>query len=91
MSPDQEADALGDDARQILLSVWKGAKLTHPQTAGGCYFWFLDGLVIDDAGPRELQARELIPALAPGLPIPLTDRGRAVAERLAGESTGFRV
>jgi hypothetical protein len=87
MPDDKRDDALGDAARQILFSMWSGAKLTHPQTAGGCYFWFLDGSVIDDAGPRELQARELIPALAPGLPIPLTDRGRAVAERLIADDS----
>lgn len=47
---------------------------------------FLDGSVIDDAGPRELQARELIQTLRPGsTPIPLTERGRALAQRLGAE------
>jgi prepilin-type processing-associated H-X9-DG protein len=78
-------DTLGEAARDVLLRVYDGAALTHPQTGGGCYFWFLDGSVVDDAGPRELHRRELITTPAPGLSIALTDRGRVVAERLRSE------
>lgn len=80
----EEIDALGDAARQILLKVHGGSELTRPQTAGGCLFWFLDGSVIDDAGPRELQVRELIQTFRPGA-ISLTEQGRALAERLGAE------
>lgn len=82
----EDAVTLGDAARQVLLKVHGGSELTRPQTGAGCLFWFLDGSVIDDAGPRELQARELIRTLRPGsTPIPLTERGRALAERLEAE------
>ncbi len=82
----EDTAPLGDTARQILLKVYDGSELTRPQTGAGCLFWFLDGSVIDDAGPRELQARELIQTLRPGsAPIPLTERGRALAKRLGAE------
>jgi hypothetical protein len=80
----EDIDALGEAARQVLLKVYGGAELTRPQTAGGCLFWFLDGSVIGDDGPRELQVRELIQTLRPGA-ISLTERGRALAERLRTE------
>ena len=82
----EDVEALGGAARQVLLKVYGGSELTRPQTGAGCLFWFLDGSVIDDAGPRELQARELIQTLRPGAtPIPLTERGRVLAERLVAE------
>lgn len=77
-------ETLGQAAREVLLKVYGGSELTRPQTAGGCLFWFLDGSVIGDDGPRELQARELIQTLRPGS-ISLTERGRALAEQLGAE------
>lgn len=77
-------ETLGEAARQVLLKVHGGAELTRPQTAGGCLFWFLDGSVIGDDGPRELQVRELIQTLRPGS-ISLTERGRTLAEQLGTE------
>ena len=83
---EEETGALGETARQVLLKVHGGSELTRPQTGAGCLFWFLDGSVIEDDGPRELQARELIQVLRPGAtPIPLTERGRVLAERLVAE------
>lgn len=83
------AEALGEAARRVLLSVHGGSRLTRSQTAGGCLFWFLDGSVIDEAGPRELQVRELIALRLPGSaePVSLTERGRSLAERLEGPDT----
>jgi hypothetical protein len=79
-------EPLGEAARQVLLKVYGGSELTRPQSAGGCLFWFLDGSVIGDDGPRELQVRELIQILRPGAaPFSLTERGRALAERLGAE------
>ena len=86
--PVKDFDALGDAARQILLRLHGGSTLTFRQTLGDCFFWLLDGKVLDDAGPRELQARDLIPARATAAGVPLTERGRAVAERLRREAEG---
>lgn len=81
-----DIDLLGEDAHRILLRIHGGSVLTRPQTSGGCLFWFLDGSVIDDAGPRELQVRELIQVLQSGpAPYVLTERGRALAGRLRAE------
>jgi|GEM_PF-6157641 len=83
--PVEELDALGGEARRILLRMADGAELKCRQSAGGCSFWFLDGSVVGERGPWELLGRGLVTAAAPGAgSLPLTERGRAVAVRLQG-------
>jgi hypothetical protein len=84
--PVEELDALGGEARRILLRMADGAELKYRQSEGGCSFWFLDGSVVGEGGPWELMGRGLVTAAAPGAgPLALTGRGRAVAGRLQGE------
>jgi hypothetical protein len=83
--PVEELDALGGEARRILLRMADGAELKYRQSEGGCSFWFLDGSVVGEGGPWELMGRRLITAVAGAEPLALTERGRAVAGRLQGE------